>query len=117
MPGLMIERELNILAPEWELSTSMRPDKQKVVDEIWDDARVESFLHKAPPQDENPDYSVLLNAYRSMRPADFARFLTMYVAAGRDPGARGQQGETLRETIARHQRAGPFRDLLESAGG
>lgn len=95
----------------------MRPDKQKVVDEVWDDARIEGFLHKPPMGDETPDYSVLLNAYRAMRAADFERFLALYLKAGRDPAARSRHGQTLRETIAGHRRAEPFRRMLESAGG
>ena len=95
----------------------MRPDKEKVIDEVWDDARVESFLHKPPMGDEPADYSVLLNAYRSMRPADFARFMALYKAAGHDPAARSRSGATLRETIASHRRAGPFLDILDRAGG
>lgn len=94
----------------------MRPDKQKVVDEVWDDARVESFLHKPPLGDENSDYSVLLHAYRSMRPEDFERFVRRYVAAGRDLGARSRQGETLRETITPHRHAEPFLRILDAAG-
>lgn len=93
----------------------MRPDKQKVVNEQWDDARIRSFLEKAPlGDDENPDYSAVLYAYRSMRPEDFGRFIEMFVAAGRDPHARGQAGETVLETIASHRHAGPFRTVLEA---
>lgn len=95
----------------------MRPDKQKVIDEVWDDARIEGFLHKPPMGDEDPDYSVLLNAYRAMRPDDFERFLTVYVAAGRDPAARSRRGETVRETIAGHRHGVRFREILQAAGG
>lgn len=92
----------------------MRPDKQKVIDEVWDDARVESFLHKGPLGDEtSADYSALLHAYRSMRPADFSRFLDRFVAEGRDVNARSVSGQTLLGTISGHRRAGPFRELLE----
>ena len=51
----------------------MRPDKTKVVDEIWDDERIDSFLSKQPMGDEPAEFSLLLNAYRSMRPADGLR--------------------------------------------
>jgi hypothetical protein len=95
----------------------LRPDKQKVVDEVWDDARVESFLHKSPMGDEPADYSALLNAYRSMRPEDFERFIAMYTGAGRDPAARSRAGATLRETIAEHRLGEPFRRILSAAGG
>ncbi len=95
----------------------MRPDKEKVIDEVWDDERVAGFLNKQPMGTEPADYSILLNAYRAMRPADFERFLVMYVADGRDPGARSRSGETLRETIATHRHGAPFRRLLEAVGG
>ena len=95
----------------------MRPDKQKVIDEVWDDARIESFLHKQPMGDEpSVDYSALLHAYRSMRASDFERFLALFVAAGRDVNARSRAGSTLLDTIADHRHAGPFRALLEAHG-
>jgi hypothetical protein len=95
----------------------MRPDKKKVVDEVWDEDRIRGFLDKAPMGAEpNADYSALLNAYRAMRPDDFARFLTMFTAAGRDLNARSRHGQTLLETIAQHETAAPFRALLKEAG-
>lgn len=103
--------------PEYSRARNVvRPDKQKVIDEVWDDERVESFLHKLPMGDENPDYSVLLNAYRAMRPEDFQRFVDLYVAAGRDVNARSRSGETLRETIAGHRLSEPFVRILDAAG-
>jgi hypothetical protein len=95
----------------------VRPDKQKVIDEVWDDARVEGFLHKRPMGDEDAEFSVLLNAYRAMRPDDFARFVTLYTAAGRDLRARDRAGRTLRETLETHRHAEPFRQILAAAGG
>jgi hypothetical protein len=95
----------------------VRPDKQKVIDEVWDDARVESFLHKPPMGDEPAEYSLLLNAYRAMRPDDFRRFMALYTAAGHDPAARNRRGETLRDTIAGHRHAAPFLEILDQAGG
>ena len=53
----------------------MRADKIKVIDEVWDDARIDSFLDKEPLGDEPADFSKLLNAYRSMRVEDFGIFL------------------------------------------
>ena len=95
----------------------MRPDKQKVVDEIWDDARIESFLRKSPMGDEkDADYSALLNAYRSMRPEDFARFLDKFVGLGRNVNARGNDGDTLRALAAKHRHGAPFVEILEAHG-
>ena len=45
----------------------MRADKAKVINEIWDDARIDSFLNKGPMGDEPAGFSQLLFAYRSMR--------------------------------------------------
>lgn len=93
----------------------MRPDKKKVIDEQWDDERIRSFLDKPPlGEGEDPDYSAVLYAYRSMRPEDFGRFIDMFVAAGRDPSARGAAGETVLETIASHRRADGFREILSA---
>lgn len=93
----------------------MRPDKQKVVDEVWDDARIESFLHKGPMGDEALDYSLLLHAYRSMRVDDFARFLKLYTQAGYNLDARNRNGQSLSEVIADHAKAAPFIALLQQS--
>lgn len=94
----------------------MRPDKQKVVDEVWDDARIRGFLDKAPlGEGVDPDFSALLYAYRSMRPEDFGVFIDYFTRDGRNLDARGEAGETLAELIAEHRRSGPFRRILENA--
>jgi hypothetical protein len=95
----------------------MRPDKQKVIDEVWDDERIESFLDKSPMGDEKSrDYSALLYAYRSMRPGDFERFIERFVQVGRDLNARSNAGRTLLEDIAEHRHGEPFRNILERHG-
>ena len=90
----------------------MRPDKAKVVDEVWDDERIAEFLDKGPMGSEDGQFSILLNAYRSMRPTDFSRFIEKFRSAGGDVQARDSQGRTLREIIAGHDKAQPFRDAL-----
>ncbi len=95
---------------------TMKRDKEKVVDEVWDDARVSSFLHRTPPDlPGDPDFHVLLFAYRSMRAGDFARFLDFYVDAGRDVTARNGDGESMAHYLSRHAMAGPYINLLEAA--
>jgi len=94
----------------------VRPDKKKVVDEVWDDARIRSFLDKAPlGPGVDPDFSALLYAYRSMRPEDFRVFIDYFQQAGRNLEAKGDAGETLSELIAAHRHAGPFRRIIEAA--
>ncbi len=95
----------------------MRADKKKVVDEVWDDARVRSFLGKKPLGSEtNADYSALLYAYRSMRVEDFRRFLVFFVADGRDLNARSQSGDSLLATISGHRQGAEFSAALRDAG-
>ncbi len=94
----------------------MRPDKQKVVDEVWDDARIRGFLDKTPLGDGvDADFSALVYAYRSMRPDDFEVFIGYFQRAGRNLKAHGETGETLAELIAEHRHAGPFRRILANA--
>ena len=99
----------------------MRKDKQKVLDEVWDDARVQSFLTKSAPTQSGtalpgePDFFVLRHAYQSMRPGDFERFLERFTADGRNVGAKDGRGRTLTEVISSHAKAGPFVKLLARA--
>ena len=69
----------------------MRADKKKVTDEVWDDARVQSFLEPRPvPDGDSADFALLLNAYQGMRPEDFG-FVTFDEFSGEllgdNPGA------------------------------
>lgn len=95
----------------------MRPDKAKVVNEEWDDARIDSFLDKGTMGDEPAEFSILLNAYRSMRAEDFARFVDKFIARGGNINAADKRGRTLLETIAEHQKASAFRDILSAHAG
>jgi hypothetical protein len=95
----------------------MRADKAKVVDEVFDDERIRSFLDKAPLGAEpSADFSALLYAYRSMRPADFARFVDFFIADNRDLTARSRDNQTLADVIASHRHAVPFLDILRQHG-
>ncbi len=91
----------------------MRPDKKAIVDEVWDDKRIEGFLHKPPMGDgESADFSILLNAYRSMRVEDFARFLPVYKAAGKSVDAPSKHGQSLAEHLAPQRKAVPFIEVI-----
>ena len=95
----------------------MRPDKKSITDEVWDDARVRSFLTPQPPQgDDAADFTLLLNAYRSMRPDDFVRFVGFFREDGRDLDARNESGQTLIEFIGPHRHAAAFIDIMIAAG-
>lgn len=92
----------------------MRPDKAKVIDEVWDEPRIESFLDKAPMGDETAEFSVLLHAYRSMRAEDFVRFIEKFKARGGRVDAVDKRGRTLLEVIASHAKSGPFQEILKA---
>lgn len=90
----------------------MRADKIKVIDEVWDDARIDGFLDKEPLGDEPADFSKLLNAYRGMRFEDFSIFLQRYEARGGDKRARDKAGQTLSDIIKSHRQSAAFLALL-----
>ena len=92
----------------------MRKDKVKVLDEQWDDERVASFLEPRPGDGESADYAILLRAYQSMRDDDFARFVPMFVAAGRKIDAVGPDGRTLETLIGEHRYGEPYAEILRS---
>lgn len=94
----------------------MRKDKAKVLDEVWDDARVASFLELRPGPGTDPDYHVLLTAYRSMRAEDFARFIPMFVAAGRNLDACGPEGTSLLAEVSSHRYGAPYAETLRAHG-
>lgn len=98
----------------------MRKDKAKVLDEQWDDARVASFLEVRPgdggPAGEGVDHRLLLRAYQSMRAADFARFVALFVAAGRDLDATGPDGRSVLAELREHRYGAPYAETLIRAG-
>ena len=99
----------------------MRPDKQKVIDEVWDDARVRSFLSKATPCEfvealpGDADFHLLLNAYYAMRVDDFKRFIVHYMREGHNVNAKNENGLTLIDYLRSHKKAIPFINALKQA--
>ncbi|EED33901.1 conserved hypothetical protein [gamma proteobacterium NOR5-3] len=94
----------------------MRKDKAKVLDEQWDDERVASFLEPRPGDAANADHQLLLRAYQSMRDSDFARFIPMFCAAGRDINATGREGKTLLEEVNEHRYGTAYAETLKAHG-
>ncbi|QBM18606.1 hypothetical protein MARI_27470 [Marinobacter sp. JH2] len=93
------------------------PDKPKVLDELWNDERVKSFLDLEPyDKTLQADHFVLLRAYEAMRAEDFERFVGFFVAAGRNLDATDEHGETMLDRISQHGRSGDYAHALENAG-
>ena len=94
----------------------LKRDKQKVTDEVWDDARIRSFLFRLPPPcaGDCADFYRLLGAYQGMRIDDFRRFLDMFVAAGGDLDAHDDKDRTCAQYIAGHRHAAPFIKAIDA---
>lgn len=93
---------------------ALKKDKVQVIGEVFDEARLRTFLDGQPPAGVDADYHVLERAYRGMGAENFATFLELFIAAGRDPGARNPAGQTLAEVIAGHRHAEPYLEALAS---
>lgn len=94
----------------------LKKDKEKVLDEVWTEERVASFLELEAPAGVNADYHTLLRAYQSMRASDFALFLDMFKGAGRDLNAQNDEGETILTLVREHRHGAEFADALTQAG-
>lgn len=94
-----------------------RKDKKKVVGEPMTDEQIKVFLDFPPEEGENPDFHVLLKAYRALRAEDFERFVAFFQARNRDIRATDDQGRTLLDIVRGHGRSEPFVAILEKAGG
>ena len=94
----------------------MRKDKEKVVDEVWTDERVKSFLEVRPHDEVEEDFHMLLKAYQSMRVEDFAKFVGYFLADGRSVNSANPEGESVLTIIDEHRRSAAYADILRKAG-
>lgn len=91
---------------------ALKKDKQKVLGEVFDDARIKTFLDFDAPEDVDADFHVLEKAYRGMGAENFSTFLHFFIEAGRNLQAVNAQGQTLLEIISGHQHAEEYRAAL-----
>ncbi len=87
-----------------------------VTDEWFTDERVKSFLEMQTVAGEDPDYHVLLKAYRGMVPEAFTRFIAFFVEAGRNLNAPGPGGKTILKLIGEHRHGTEYAEILKKAG-
>ena len=85
----------------------MKKDKQKVLDEVWTEDHIRSFLDVRPHDGSNEDFHMLLKAYQSMRTEDFALFVQFFTEQGRDINASGRDGRTLLAIVGEHRHGRP----------
>ena len=94
----------------------MRKDKEKVVDEVWTDDRVKSFLEVRPHDEVEEDFHMLLKAYQSMRVEDFAKFVAYFLEQGRSLNSNNPDGESVLKIIDEHRRSKAYSDILRQGG-
>ena len=94
----------------------MRKDKEKVVDEVWTDDRVKSFLEVRPHDEVEEDFHMLLKAYQSMRVEDFAKFVDYFLKQGRSLDSSNPDGESVLKIISEHRKSAAYADILREAG-
>ena len=98
-----------------------RPDKEKVIDEVWTDGRVKEFLGTITPSQTGEEFSgdhdfyVLLRAYHAMRVEDFEKFLEYFKQEGGNLHARNNRNQTVRSFISSHRKAEPFIAAIDAA--
>jgi hypothetical protein len=95
---------------------SLKKDKQKVLGEIFDDARIKSFLDIQPYGEMNPDFHVLEKAYRGMKAENFATFIEFFTEQQRDINAVGPEGCNILEVVRSHRHGSDYEEALIKAG-
>jgi len=106
----------NTNAPVAEKKRGAERTQKAVRDEDWSDERLAGFLDILPPDDISADYNCLLRAYRGMTAELFARFLPLFVNAGRDINAPLANGSTFLDHVAGHRRSGDYAAALIANG-
>lgn len=94
----------------------LKKDKQKVLDEVWTEDRIKSFLDIQPAEDVDADFHALSTAYKSMRLDDFQIFLGFFKSANRNLDATNPAGETLLSIVRQHRKGDVYGEALIAAG-
>jgi hypothetical protein len=94
----------------------MRKDKKTVLDEVWTEDHVKSFLNAKSHDGSAEDFHMLLKAYQSMRASDFELFVSFFCDDGRDLNSVGKDGRTVLEIISTHRLGVEYADILKAAG-
>ena len=94
----------------------LKKDKQKVIGESLDEAKVKAFLEYQPYEDDNADFHILTKAYRGLPPHEFERFLGFYKETGRAINPSNAKGQSFLEVISQHESQQEYVEILKSAG-
>lgn len=94
----------------------MKKDKEKVIDEVWTEDHVRSFLNVRAYDGSNEDFHMLLKAYQNMRASDFELFVKFFIEQGRDLNATGRDGRSVLGIVEEHRHGGEYAGILRAAG-
>jgi hypothetical protein len=94
----------------------MRKDKEKVLDEVWTEDHVKSFLNVRSHDDTNEDFHMLLKAYQSMRADDFELFVGFFLGENRDINAMGLDGRSVLAIVGEHRLGDEYAAILTGNG-
>jgi ankyrin repeat protein len=94
----------------------VKKDKKQIIGEELSDEQIKRNLFAQPFGEGSVDFQLLIRAYRSLREDDFARFISFFVAEGRDVNAVDEKGNTLLSIIATHRHGEGYREALVGVG-
>jgi hypothetical protein len=94
----------------------MKKDKEKVIDEVWTEDHVRSFLQVRAHDGSDTDFHMLLKAYQSMRASDFELFLQFFIGDGRNINATGRDGRSVLQIVNEHRHGTEYAEILRGAG-
>ena len=94
----------------------MRKDKEKVLDEVWTEDHVKSFLQVRPHDGSDENFHMLLKAYQSLRADDFELFVGFFTAEKRDITATGKDGRSVLDIVKGHRHGAEYAEILVAAG-
>lgn len=94
----------------------LKKDKQKVLDEVWTEEHIKSFLNLQPVEGLDNDFHTLLTAYQSMRAHDFELFIGFFCGKNRNLKTTNTDGETVLDIVKQHRNGREHADILTAAG-
>ena len=94
----------------------MKKDKEKVLDEVWTEDHIRTFLTVRPHDGTDEDFHMLLKAYQSMRADDFALFVKFFTEQERNVNAEGLDGRTVLSIVNTHRLGDDYASILQQAG-
>jgi hypothetical protein len=94
----------------------MKKDKAKVIDDVWTEDHIRSFLSARPHDNSDQNFHMLLKSYQSMRAEDFKLFVDFFCAEDRPLNATGLDGRSVLDIVLEHRRGTDYAAILRAAG-